>query len=242
MKGYERVIIFASNQSGQSLTFSYLKGLITLMEYRNTGLTLMHAVVKFENFNSLDLIANFYYFLSMLGFIDEKVLERVKQWQIKASQENNSFNRFISLWIAYNMIYGIYSKKEYPLESFDKNNDGEKAVRIKNLLINSEPLKQYLIQNTSELADSLAPFREEYWKKDQISLIKHLHNASRKRSYEHLIDTILKILYKIRCNLFHGEKEFLNGSQNELLRICSNILEEILNASIIEFTEYSLTP
>lgn len=170
----------------------------------------------------------------MLTFVDNQVLERAEQWQEKANNQNNSFDRFISLWIAYNMVYGLYSKKECPNES-PMENEGGKAIRIKKLIRDSEPLKQYLIQITPEFAEMLNIFREEHWKKDKISLREHLLNASKKRSYEHLLDTILKLLYKIRCNLFHGQKELISESQNRLLELCSNLLEIILQESINRF-------
>lgn len=137
------------------------------------------------------------------------------------------------------MIYGLYSKRVNPKES-PTANDGIKAVRMKNLLKESIQLRAYLIQVAPRLAEMLEIFQEEHWKKDQISLRIHLQNASRKRSYQHLLNTILKLLYKIRCNLFHGKKELISDYQHQLLALCSEILERILTDSFEIFAlEYS---
>lgn len=170
----------------------------------------------------------------MITFTELQVLERIEGWKEKAQSDDDQFNRFMSLWIAYNMIYCLYSKHVKPRESKIKN-DSKKAIRMKNLISGSDELRQYLISVAPNLIDILNHFRDEKWGNDNITLKIHLENFYRNSNYENLLDIYLKILYKIRCNLFHGEKSYYSQRQHQLLELCSNILVRILSISINNF-------
>ena len=168
----------------------------------------------------------------MVTLPESQVLERADQWILKAKQEPDQFNRFMSFWVAYNMIYGIYTKRVKPKESitwFDR----EKAIRTTILLKDSCHLKSDLVHLASELYDRTSVFREEYWKRnDTTSLRQHLISSLRNDNFEYTLETILKILYKIRCNLFHGEKSYYDYNQRQLLEVCNVILDKILQETI----------
>lgn len=53
------------------------------------------------------------------------------------------------------------------------------------------------------------------------------------------MEALMRILYQIRCNLFHGDKtEYQNGAQVErnkfLIKIGNNILEKVLHSIIVD--------
>jgi len=168
----------------------------------------------------------------MVTLTESQVLERADQWIFKAKLEPDHFNRFMSFWVAYNMIYGIYSKRVKPRESITRF-DSKKAIRTKILLKDSRLLKSDLVHLASELCDRTSVFREEYWEEnDTTSLRQRLISSLSNDNFEYTLETILKLLYKIRCNLFHGEKSYYDNSQHQLLEVCSMILDIILQETI----------
>jgi hypothetical protein len=38
----------------------------------------------------------------------DMLLEKVKEWLKKAKQERDAFNKYVSLFIAYNILYNLY--------------------------------------------------------------------------------------------------------------------------------------
>lgn len=53
----------------------------------------------------------------------------------------------------------------------------------------------------------------------------------------HKLDAIMRILYQIRCNLFHGDKLELTRRNKKLVRIGNNILTEILQRIADKYQE-----
>jgi hypothetical protein len=43
---------------------------------------------------------------------EKELLEKIHEWQTKAGSEIDPFNKYISLFTAYNIFYNLYAKKK----------------------------------------------------------------------------------------------------------------------------------
>jgi hypothetical protein len=48
-----------------------------------------------------------------------------------------------------------------------------------------------------------------------------------------IVESLLKILYKIRCNVFHAEKGY-NDEQRIILEPCNNCLQDLVEKLILK--------
>ena len=108
-----------------------------------------------------------------------------------------------------------------------------KAVAAAKAFLTSEAiLAEQIITSGRDEILSLIQRREFYiWKEQadyQCETVKKLSSPNPSEQ----IDGLLEIIYGVRCNMFHGEKEFL-GNQKRILKPCICVIEK-LNDLIIE--------
>ena len=120
-----------------------------------------------------------------------------KEWLKRAERKNNrvdNADRFISLWIAFNG----WLKKEYGEKTSDKE------------LVKSAKGNKTLKEIFRELSDCNQDFITNLCKLKGYIVIDMRAPSNEQREkrctgdYESFLDTI----YQIRCNLFHGRKNF----------------------------------
>lgn len=166
-----------------------------------------------------------------------ELLEKIKEWQKKARRESDPFNKYISMFIAYNIFYNLYAKTRNPSADF-ASGDRKRAIATLSLLPSPERNQLfYFIKSHLEDYGSMIPiFREEYWPSSRspqrVALSETLKRALKENDADMAIEMLLKWLYKVRCNLVHGEKSYKDTPQRKLLEKSSFLLDKVLESLI----------
>jgi len=159
-----------------------------------------------------------------------KLLGKIDEWRRKAILEEDSFNKYISIFIAYNIFYNLYEKTRNPSVDLT-NGDSRRAIATLDL-VDTTRLFQGLRTDIEDYAAIIPAFREEFWPKkgsrERIAISMALKSALKEENAEMAIEMLLKWLYKVRCNLIHGEKNYDDKIQEKLLAKSSLLLDAIL--------------
>jgi hypothetical protein len=156
-----------------------------------------------------------------------KISEIIIPWYKLASGEtvdqSNIFFRFIAAWIAFNGIYSTrYDDQPNDSRKIEKfSYEPEMFERHKTLLANDKKYLQAVEYIASKgVIDSKYP--------DDPYKIEKFENLGQ----------VMRCIYQIRCNLFHGEKELENPRDKGLVEaaytIVSMLIEPWLDPDIIE--------
>ena len=92
---------------------------------------------------------------------EKELLEKVEEWQNKARCETDPFNKYISMFIAYNIFYNLYAKRKNPDADFTRG-DRTRATATINL-IEADQLYCLIKSDLKEYLLIIPVFREEYW-------------------------------------------------------------------------------
>lgn len=163
------------------------------------------------------------------------MLERINSWIAKGDNEQDNFNRYISYFVAFNMLYNIYAKQLNLSEDLTIN-DRKRAVNVANLIQNKS---QFVIAINPKLLayiKIIPVLAEEYWDRNmQEPVSGKLKEACANRNDAIIIEYLLKWLYKVRCNIFHGEKEYNPAKWDKLLSLSNELLKAILIMLLSDF-------
>lgn len=172
---------------------------------------------------------------------ERELLEKVIEWQAKASSESDPFNKYVSMFIAYNVFYNLYAKKKSENPNVDfAFRDNERAADTMTL-VEPNQLFPSLEADLEEYLSIIPVFREEHWSKPN-SLAKVPISQALKKNFDagnkkETIDMLIKWLYKVRCNLVHGEKSYNDPSQRKLLETSAKLLSEILRHLVSRYKQ-----
>jgi len=167
------------------------------------------------------------------GFAPERnAIESVKRWVEKANENtgldlNSQIDKFFSFYVAYNIIYSLLSK--------NKKWDRCSAVNVVAHYIKNETLNTFS-ENNSTIAEMMQPIKNGkfyiYTKEDTYKDTELISNIEKNINKE---ESILNLLYGMRCNMFHGQKE-LSEDQLLLLTPANKILDDIIQSLISSIT------
>ena len=145
-----------------------------------------------------------------------------RTWLNKAIASKDSYDKFVYLWFAFNSLYNDYFV------------GGERRA-IKDMLSSDEyRLSEEKINQILHNA-SVSFFKERIIRdgrgngKDTSEDVAVLTGGYSKREK---LQALVMILYQVRCNLFHGNKEFGRDSDDEVVENAANVLEDILRRLI----------
>lgn len=144
-------------------------------------------------------------------------------WLKKAETEKDDFDKFISLWFAFNALYNQFFHHS-------------EIDAIYNLIFSHDKKIEY-----TELRDILTLNSSTFFEnriirdcrgngKDTIEYAAKLKDNSNSLRYR--LFYLLKILYQVRCNLFHGNKMFDSDSDQEIIKNAASSMELIIRALI----------
>lgn len=126
-------------------------------------------------------------------------------WILRSKTESEPFNKFISLWIAFNGYY---------VSATGENRDAEALKKIKS---NNELKNWYdTIKNHSSVTTLIS-----------IAPVKNLKSGNDVTIDRDDFGTVIDIVYQIRNNLFHGNKSDHVNRDNEVVSAAIPILEQI---------------
>ncbi len=145
------------------------------------------------------------------------------------------FDRFFSLYVAYNAIYTEATrvlKNKKP-----KTSTTEYMSATKNITnyIGEERLYLALKNNETDINSIITLiengtfyiFTKTNVDSENVSAIRNNSSARKKIEQEKYSNALLSLIYGTRCNMFHGSKSF-EPIQKELLMPMNNILEMII--------------
>ncbi len=145
---------------------------------------------------------------------EQKIKNLVKIWYKKAKFEQDPFSKFVFLWICFN-AWLDYKSGEF---------------------LDSEMIK-WLIGQTSSTSDLVLNYemakKTEPFKGNLKTLVNlsPVYDPRGRRSPieikdENDFENIVKVIYRVRCNLFHGGKEADNSRDRKLVEVSKRILEK----------------
>lgn len=157
---------------------------------------------------------------------------KASEWISKGAHENDPFNRFFSYFVTYNILYNLYARIKNPSVDLSTN-DKNRSVKVHELI--KDP-RQFIHENDDDIHSfirMLRKFRKEKWTVNSAESINDsLERSYINRNYKLVIRDVLRMLYKLRCNMFHGEKDMNTPNQHELIETSNTILITIINEII----------
>lgn len=154
--------------------------------------------------------------------------------QYETQQLTYVYDKFFTLYVVYNFLYATVAKNLAKDEA-KKYKDEEAATKgIKNFL-GAESLCEDFKGEIEKITESLK--RGSFYvvdnKEENEKIIKKLESVKdvKQRSLG-----ILEVIYKVRCNLFHGSKLF-EPSQKEILIPLNLLLKGIIEKIYEKLTE-----
>jgi len=154
---------------------------------------------------------------------EKEIKNLVKTWYGKSKFEQNPFSKFVFLWICFNAWISYKS---------DKPRDSD---MIK-WLIRQDALTSDLI-SSYENSKETEPFIRNL---KTLANMPPIHDSRDGRKPiiikdENDFRNIVKGIYRIRCNLFHGSKQYDNSRNLKLVMISYRILEKWIGNMICDW-------
>lgn len=157
--------------------------------------------------------------------MNQDFIDFYNRWLEKARLYNTDdlsdcFDKFVTLFILFNSQYNYLAD-----EDANKLRDQQKATNFIKQFINSKEFCEIkTVADSSHAIIKLIDVGVFYLKNETID--NEIVGKMRSSDYNEKVEGILEAIYKVRCNLFHGDKSFV-PQQKLILLPCIAILEEI---------------
>lgn len=166
--------------------------------------------------------------------LPQDTLDFLLRWQKKNKHYDynnlvNCFDGFFTAFVLYNLLYDLLCSQNGP--NYNIKGNEERAIKAARKYLGASTIAaDEDIRSNASVIRRLIESRTFY-------IRDHIWDAARIEKLrtgdpEQWSIGVLEIVYKIRCNLFHGQKSF-QENQREILIPCIKILERI-NDLIIE--------
>ena len=137
------------------------------------------------------------------------------------------FDRFFTSYVLYNFLYELVGIRE----GYEFHGDEEAAIKVvrkflgAQILFGDEDLQREAKALVELINQRIFYVRDTAWDAERVAKL-------RTSDPEQWSKGLLEIVYKIRCNTFHGQKRF-EPQQCLILQPCIRVLER-LNDKLIE--------
>lgn len=155
----------------------------------------------------------------------------IKDWFEKSQSEDDIFNQFIALWISFNAFFIAKFKNEFTNSRFPAEYEFLNKVKDDSSL---KDLYQSLDKdsNFNDFLDFLENGNDDvgtHFPK-KVADMRFESNESKAKEFSNIDDfsQFIDVIYKIRCNLFHGNKSDSNPADKFLVEYAYKILEPYL--------------
>lgn len=153
-----------------------------------------------------------------------KAYTRIVKWNELADIEPDKIKKFIFRWISFNGLYSALYSMEHGQENTEAANDNDK---IKYFLDNF--IMTNKIPATEIYSDTIKKTFKREINKDTRGIMNLLRRLDYKTNIEEKAGDMIKITYKIRCRLFHGEKNPLLDVNEKVCNVADQVIKPILN-------------
>src|SRR5438094_3036666 len=175
---------------------------------------------------SCNIKSPFLHFVPSMSWLDPPfILEKTFDWVAKSRTDTDPYDKYVSIFIAFNIFYNLVAKTRNPRTNL-RFGDGKRAIGVRKLLDSSA-----VISHLGEFLDAylpMIPVSSEEYLDNGIPIADTLRKAYAAGDAEQALEFLLRWLYRVRCNLFHGNKDFNVQTQREMLRRSSMILDIVL--------------
>jgi hypothetical protein len=162
------------------------------------------------------------------------ILGKTYDWVAKSRNDTDPYDKYVSIFIAFNIFYNLNAKTRKPLINL-RFGDSERALKVRRLL-DATTVLMHLGHSLDSYVDFVPVSSEEYVD-GRIPITDTLRQAYRRGDAEQAMEFLFRWLYRVRCNLFHGNKDFNVERQREMLRRSSVILDIILDELVSKYCE-----
>lgn len=165
----------------------------------------------------------------------EENFKWINGWISKSDGTEDKFDKFISLFIAFNIFYNLYARTKNPQANLYNNN--ENALQVADLLkINPDNLG--LIKDFYKYVMESKFTLENRKKENLLKKLNEQLDSYEKicRNEKELLKISLECLYIVRCNLLHGVKNVIK-KQKILMENSTNLLKSFLEMARIKYEE-----
>jgi hypothetical protein len=142
-------------------------------------------------------------------------ITHIKNWYNRSEKYKDPVDKFIAVWISLNGYGTLFSGKSHDKEMVEWIKRSELKSVFEKLLSSDEDFKRDLEELKKEcpVFDMRPGFRN---KSKTITDIKNFNE-------------VIDVIYQIRCNLFHGSKDWTNPRDRKLATLAFRILKKIFN-------------
>jgi hypothetical protein len=168
--------------------------------------------------------------------IPQDIIEFVLRWRRKGQRYNydrleDCFDGFFTAFVLYNFLYDLIC--DYERSRFPQTGDRKRATEVVRQFLGSDALSSDPNIRAHALAIKGTVESGTLYVRDAVWDAKRVRSLGSSDPVE-WAQSVLDILYQIRCNTFHGSKSF-NEDQRVILIPCIRILEAV-NDMLIERT------
>lgn len=158
-----------------------------------------------------------------------KVFETLKEWNKFADNESDEIKRYIFRWISFNGLYSALYAMEHGQNKTENTKDNTKITYF---------LKNFILADkipVSEIySDDVFIVFTEKIKTHTHGMGVLLRDLEQKNNLKETVSIMIRISYKIRSRIFHGEKNpdldvnkiVANAADQFIKRILNYIIEE----------------
>jgi hypothetical protein len=176
-------------------------------------------------------------------FLLSPFIPRIKRWIRKSDETDDAFDKYLALFISANMFYNLWAKIKNPDLDYEDLGDGQKyrdtleLIDYTALPFTKEDVSNLIqILKDDNLIVEIKKKENRQWVLDGLAQDKLNDNLE---NNEKLAEYMWKTIYKIRCNLIHGEKGY-EDRQIRLLNQTSIILKKIIEELVIRLNNLIL--
>ena len=165
----------------------------------------------------------------------KKLLSKTEGWIQKAEKESDPFDKYVSYFIAFKILYDSYAKEKNADVDLSLG-DSERAVEIRDLVPDKEALFRDIKIPLHDSLEIIPAFREEYWGQPHpVPIASRLREAFYSDNAEDTVEYLLKWLYKVRCNIVHGGENYNEELDKRILGYSNALLAKILAVVLPEY-------
>ena len=156
------------------------------------------------------------------------------RWRKKSKNYNYErlnafFDGFFTVFVLYNFLYDYICQEDK--DRYPESGDRQRSINVARRFLGADVIaSDQVIRHNASLLKSLVEekafyLRDESWDNTRVAGLDSIDN-------EEWTKCLLEVLYQIRCNTFHGRKQF-QEEQKKILLPSINILGRI-NDLLIE--------
>ena len=148
-----------------------------------------------------------------------------ERWLERAEREENSpidiGDKFISLWIAFNGW--MKSKFGEPVKDATLIAHLKRFQEVRNVFNQLQRRDETFISNLQEL------------RRYAVLDMRYANNVSRSRKFDGTFESLIDVIYQVRCNLFHGRKGD-EGKDKKLMSLSYSILLKLFKEYLVIYS------